>query len=125
MTRQQMKELENSLPKWVHGEPPVLTKEQKIIQKELEIRDMMLSNLIYGSDYFAMTKQNWYIRNLSKDGYDWEQLEKLGVKDGLQRVKELWEEMKKDFTEHCTVHYGTYTDCEGLTYNSTTWDDEE
>lgn len=125
MTRKQIKELERTLPKWENRNPPVLTKEQKILQKELEIRDMMLSNLTYGGNYFDMTKESWYIRNLSKEGYDWEQLEKLGIKDGYKRVQELWEEMKNDFEKHATIEYDVYTDCEGLSYNHVYWDDEK
>lgn len=124
MTRKQIESLKNTLPRWEKGNPPVLTKKQQILEKELEIRDMMLSNLVYGSDYFDMTKQSWYVGNLRKDGYDWDQLEKLGVKDGYKRVQELWEEMKNDFEKHATVEQNVYTDCEGVSYNSVSWDDE-
>ena len=124
MTRKQMEALKNTLPRWEKGNPPILTKKQQILEKELEIRDMMLSNLVYGSDYFDMTKQSWYAGNLRKDGYDWDQLEKLGVKNGYKRVQELWEEMKNDFEKHATVEQNVYTDCEGVSYNSVSWDDE-
>ena len=50
---------------------------------------------------------------------------KLGVKNGLQRVKDLWEEMKNDFQKHATIVYHVGEDGEGNSYNGVRWDDEE
>lgn len=122
MTRKEIEEARKNLHEWENGVHRDLTVEEKILSKELDIRDMMISNLVYGDDYFKMCKKDWYIRN--RRLFDWEELEALGVKDGMKRVKELWEEMKEDFKNKCTVHENVYTDCEGLTYNSSTWIDE-
>lgn len=125
MTEKQMKELRATLPQWKNGNPPTLTQEQAILEKELDIRDMMLSNLVYGSDYFQMTKASWYVNNRGSRGYDWDDLKALGVKRAYQRVQQIWAEMKRDFKKHATVRHNVYTDCEGVSYNSVTWDDEE
>lgn len=125
MTEKQIRALKDSLPKWQNGCPPKLTKEQAILKKELQIRDMMLSNLAYHGDYFAMTKQSWYVNNRSSRGYDWDELKALGVKHAYQRVQQIWAEMKRDFKNHATLVCNVYTDCEGLSYNSIHWDDEE
>lgn len=124
MTERQINELKATLPKWDRGVRPPLTKKQKILDEELRIREMMISNLCYGGDYFHMVQESWYVRNLGADGYDWDILEKLGVPNAKQRVRDIWEEMKADFEKHATVHHCVHTDSEGLTYNSIEWDDE-
>lgn len=64
--------------------------------------DMIESHLAY-NDYDFL--DNRYAQNYIKDlGYD--------------TVEELWVMAKKYFDENCYVEVGTYTDCEGLTYNS-------
>ncbi len=123
MTQKQIDKLRKTLPSYQNWESA--TTEQKILDKELEIREMMLSNLAYHEDYFEMVKKDWYVRNRGSRGYDWEQLERLGVKDGRKRVEELWEEMKEDFAKYATVHYSSYVDPDGLSYNSVCWEDAE
>ncbi|MBO7691029.1 MAG: hypothetical protein J6T10_00160 [Methanobrevibacter sp.] len=125
MTEKQINELRASLPKWENGNPPTLTLEQQIISEELDIREFMLSCLAYGNDYFEAIKSSWYVDNRRPNDFDWDRLEKLGIKNGRQRVQELWDEMKKDFEEHATIAYHVYTDYEGCSYNSVVWDDEK
>lgn len=97
------------------------TEEDRLLELKLDIAEMMLSNLIYGGDYFRMVEEDWYVRNTRPGNFDWDKLEGLRVKDGKAYLKDFWEEMKKDFAEHCIVHKDTYTDSEGLSYNSTEW----
>ena len=125
MTEKQIKELQSTLPQWENGNPPVFTPEQAIINEELCIREFMLSCLAYHSDYFSTIKCSWYVNNRRGDDFDWDRLERLGVKNSRQRVQELWDEMKKDFTEHATILDNVGMDGEGVTYNSVVWDDEE
>ena len=125
MTEKQINELRASLPKWENGNPPTLTLEQQIISEELDIREFMLSCLVYHQDYFTEIQQSWYVDNRRSDDFDWDRLERLGVKNGRQRVQELWDEMKKDFAEHATILNNVGTDSEGVSYNSVIWDDEK
>lgn len=125
MTEKQINELRASLPKWENGNPPTLTLEQQIISKELDIREFMLSCLAYDNDYFEEIKSSWYVHNRRPNDFDWDRLEKLGIKNGRQRVQELWDEMKKDFEEHATIAYHVSADYEGCSYNSVIWDDEK
>lgn len=62
---------------------------------------MIESHLAY-NDYSFM-------ENRYKDRY----VEELGY----EKVKEIWEIMKKYFDENCYVKENVYTDCEGLSYN--------
>ena len=110
MTEKQINELRASLPKWENGNPPTLTLKQQIVSEELDIREFMLSCLAYGNDYFEEIKSSWYVHNRRPNDFDWDRLEKLGIKNGRQRVQELWDEMKKDFEEHATIAYNVYTD---------------
>lgn len=125
MTEKQMQELRNTLPQWEHGNPPVFTSEQAIINQELSIREFMLSCLVYHEDYFKEIQSSWYVYNRRSNDFDWDRLERLGVKNGRQRVQELWNEMKKDFAEHATILDNVGTDSEGVSYNSVIWDDEK
>ena len=125
MTEREMNELKATLPQYEHGYRPPLTQEQEVLDKELTIRRMMLSCLTYGDDYFRMTKQSWYVDNRGPEGFDWDELKTLGVKYAYQRVQQIWTEMKRDFKKHATINRGVYTDCEGVSYNSVVWDDEE
>ena len=103
--------------------PKPLTREQEILSKELDIRDMMISNLAYHGDYFKMVKEPWYVRNCHGE-YDWDDLKKLGVKNAYQRVQQIWAEMKRDFKAHATIIPNSGHDSEGLWYNSIVWDDQ-
>ena len=49
MTDKEMKKLQETLPKWKNGEPPVLTFEQTVLQETLDCRDMINSILCYQS----------------------------------------------------------------------------
>lgn len=131
MTENQIKALKNQLYTKYYGDNCIIpeglkmpiTKEDQITFKKLDIRQMMLSCLTYGENYFDMVQSSWYTANRNK--YDWEELEALGVEDGLGEVHNLWDEMKTDFKNKACVVNDVYTDSEGVSYNSVTWVDDK
>ena len=97
MTGKEIDELRNSLPKWENGKPPVLTEEQKQIDREL-----------YGKN------------NIINDRYLKSYIDELGI----ETVERLVNEQVEDF-EKATVLKDVHVDYEGLSYNSIIWADEK
>jgi hypothetical protein len=97
-----------------------LTKEQKVEDKELSLREYINSCITYGQEYLVcengqvtLSKQSWSCHDYTKlDG-------KKVISD--QRVLELFNEQKKTFADRAIIRKDVYTDGEGVTYNSVVW----
>lgn len=109
MTGKEIEKLKNSLPKWENGKPPVLTAEQKQIDRELWCREMINSILIYHGK-----------ANIINDEYLKKYIEELGI----ETVEKLVKEQVEDF-EKATVLHDVSRDYEGVSYNSIIWADEK
>lgn len=108
MTDKEMKKLKDTLPKWRNGKAPVLTEEQKLLDKKLWCVEMINSILIYNGK-----------ENIMNNEYLKKYIEELGI----EIVEELVNEQIKDF-DKAVVLKDVVTDCEGLSYNSIIWADE-
>lgn len=108
MTDKEMKKLKDTLPKWENGKPPVLTKEQKLLDRKLWCVEMINSILTYNGKENIM--DNEYLKSY---------IEELGI----ETVEELVNEQVKDFDEAIVLE-NVHIDCDGLSYNSIIWADE-
>lgn len=90
-----------------------LTDEQKLKLKELSLREMIMSCLVYGEDIFTSVCINacseYYHRPYAEEYIDIL---------GYDRVMEIYNDQKKYFDTKCRVEKNVYTDYEGVTYNS-------
>ena len=85
------------------------SKEQKKLDCEISCREMIDSIICYGKQEF-----NYVISDKYLESY----IEELG----LEKVEEL---VQEQLDEKPLVKRNVYTDCEGLTYNSLIFKDEE
>ena len=109
MTRKQIEEAKNSLPRFNNR-----TYEEKHIADELSCREMINSCLIYCNPtaFYDETTHEFQYYALRY------------VKDlGEETVKRLWDEQLTDFGK-ATVQLGVHTDSEGCCYNNCIWADE-
>lgn len=109
MTEKEMEKLKATLPKWENGKSPVLTEEQKQLDKELWCIRMINSILIYDGK-----------NNIMENHYLQKYIDELGRKT----VEKLVENQIKDF-EKATVLRNVSVDCDGISYNSIIWADEK
>lgn len=109
MTDKEMKKLKDSLPKWKNGKPPVLTEEQMQLDKELWCIEMINSILIYHGK-----------TDIMKNPY----LSKYIAELGYKTVEKLVNEQIKD-VEKAKILRNVHVDCDGLSYNSIIWADEQ
>ena len=85
-------------------------------------RDMIMSCLTYGTpkDYFLKHYGSNYVKHTdiyrTKSGN--KRYVKEGVFDSLEDVSKIWDDQENYFKNHCRVERNTYTDSEGLSYNS-------
>ncbi len=92
---------------------PYYTDEMKTKYEELWCRDMIISCVCYSTEY------NFYDEKQKKFGeYGLRYAEKLGDK----RALEIFYDQKEFMKNHATIHTAVGTDCEGVSYNSITWD---
>ena len=109
MTGKEIERLKDRLPKWNNGKPPVLTAEQKQLDRELWCREMINSILIYhGKD------------NIMNSEYLKTYIEELGI----ETVEKLVREQVEDFKQ-AIVLTDVSKDYEGVSYNSIIWADEK
>ncbi len=112
MTRQQIEEAKQTLPRFLEKHTP----QQIQLRDELACREMINSCLIYGSaryDFYDPTTRQF-------GQYAQRYVKQLGGK----AVARLYNEQVEDFSK-ATVHHGVYTDNEGCSYNSCVWADEQ
>lgn len=109
MTGKELEKLKASLPKWENGKPPVFTEEQKQLDKELWCIEMINSILVYDGK-----------NNIMKNQYLQKYIKELGYKV----VENLVNEQIKD-VEKAKVLRNVHVDCDGLSYNSIVWADEQ
>lgn len=89
------------------------TEEEKQLDKELSLRSMIMSCLIYGEDIFTAVCINMCSEYYQRPYAD-EYIDILGK----ERVMEIYNEQKEYFDTKCKVNKNVYTDSEGVTYNS-------
>lgn len=106
MTGKEIEKIRKEIPRFENGKPCKLTKEQELLHKELDCRDMINSCLCYGHSFIESRYSEVYIKELGKE-----------------RVVELYNEQKADF-DKATVFRNVYEDNEGVSYNSIKWEDE-
>lgn len=106
MTRKEIEKAKEKNPRFINGTPCKLTKEQEILHRELDCREMINSCLCYGTDFLNSIYKDRYIAEL-----------------GVERVSQLYNEQKNDF-EKAIVYHDVFEDSEGVSYNSIQWNDE-
>lgn len=127
MTDKQMKRIKNELNEKYYGDEirdnahlkMPISKEDEITFEELECRDMINSILIYGDN---ICEENSY----SFKEYLLPYTQNVKWHKGLitlERLRELIKE-QQDSVSKAHINVGCHIDCEGLSYNSITWEDE-
>lgn len=115
MTRKEIELAQKSLPRRV--EWANWTEEQRKLSRELDCREMINSCLCYHDINAFWEECPW---RYGKDkSYAAPYVRDLGV----ERVLEICKEQERDFSK-ARVYKNTYTDSEGLSYNSIVWHDE-
>ena len=108
MTDKEMKKLQETLPKWKNGVPPVLTFEQTVLQETLDCRDMINSILCYQG-----------MNNITENRYLKKYFDSLGTIIVSQLINEQIQDVSKS-----QIVKNVYTDSEGCSYNNIIWYDE-
>lgn len=120
MTGKQIRAARASLPSRCRVPYKEWTDEQKRLDKELSCREMMNSCLAYGGmKDFWRRHDSLFAPGEVNCGYADRHVEELGLK----RVRELEREQEEDFAK-AKLRRNTYTDSEGVTYNTIIWGDE-
>ena len=120
MTRLEIERAKDTLPKgwdaWKNATP-----EQKMLERELAWREYVNSCLAYGQ--FGDVIQDC---KLSPKLYRWGTATTyhIGEELSIPRAIQIALEQKADFAK-AKVLYNVYTDCEGCSYNSVIWHDEQ
>ena len=97
-----------------------LTDTEKELEIELELREMIMSCLIYGGDIYTSV-----CINMVSDYYHKPYADKYIDLLGEEKVKEIYNDQKNYFETKCKVNYNVYTDYEGCTYNSLVEEEQE
>ena len=92
------------------------SKKDKVLEEELDCREMINSILIYGGD---CAKDSYQYKRYLKPFIEGDTWHKVLLSE--QRVDELIAEQKADFAK-ATVRFAGY-DSEGVSYNSCDWGD--
>lgn len=90
-----------------------LTDEQKKLEIELQLREMIMSCFTYFGDIHT----NKCINGVSKY-YGRPYIDEYYDLLGKERTEEIYREQKEYFDTKCKVKSNVYTDYEGCTYNS-------
>lgn len=99
-----------------------MTDKEKTLYRELAWREYVNSCLAYDEEHYLLSENG----TLSPSLYKWGTANTyyIGTEIPEQRAIEIINEQKETF-KHATIHRGVYTDHEGCTYNSVTFNDEE
>lgn len=109
MTDKQIEKAKETLPKWAPGKKIIYTPEQEQLNSELWCREMINSILCYDGE-----------KDIIKNQYLYKYIKELG----LETVQKLCDEQIADFRQ-AVVMRNTFTDADGLSYNSIKWADEK
>ena len=109
MTDKELQKLKDTLPKWESGKPPVFTAEQEELDKKIWCIEMINSILIYNGK-----------SNIMNNPYLKKYIDELG----FDVVEELVNEQIKD-VEEAKILRNVHVDCDGISYNSIVWADEQ
>ena len=90
----------------------VTTPPEKQELHELAMREMIISIYCYSGKRGLVESMN---------GHWDEYLVRYVEEIGEERAKEIVREQTAYMEEHAKIHYCTYTDCEGCSYNSIEW----
>lgn len=99
-----------------------MTDEERRLYHELAWRGYINSCLAYSQLYLVLTKDG---HHLSPELYRYGTDKTYSIGEWLSegRAVEIAREQESDFNARATVHHNTYTDHEGCTYNSVTWEE--
>ena len=87
------------------------TDEEELEYREMWFREMINSCLTYGGPYGI------------HDGKEWGHYGKKYAQElGEERAMKVWKEQRDFFYAHAIISSGMFTDSEGCSYNSVSWD---
>ena len=99
-----------------------MTEEEHRLYHELACREYINSCLAYGQLHQAITQDNRIDEMVYRYGTD--KTYSIGELISEERAVEIAREQESDFNARATVHYNVYTDNEGYTYNSVSWNED-
>lgn len=99
-----------------------MTEDEHRLYYELAWRGYINSCLAYGQLHQAITHDNRIDKMVYRYGTD--KTYSIGEWISEKRAVEIAREQERDFNARATVYYNTYTDHEGCTYNSVSWNEE-
>ena len=99
-----------------------MTEEERRRYHELSWREYINSCLAYGQLHQAITQDNRIAEMVYR--YGTAKTYSIGERISEERAVEIARDQEKDFNDRVTVYYNTYTDHEGCTYNSVSWNEE-
>ena len=111
MNSKEIKEIKNLM--FDNKEWKNINSSARKLYEEMNLREMIMSCLIYGDDIFTSVCINACSKYYHRP-YAEEYIDKLGY----DRVMEIYNDQKEYFDTKCKVEKNVYTDYEGVTYNS-------
>lgn len=99
-----------------------MTEDEHRLYHELGWREYINSCLAYGQLHWAITQDNRIAEMIYRYGTD--KTYSIGEWISEERAVEIAREQERDFNARATVYCNTYTDHEGCTYNSVSWNEE-
>ena len=99
-----------------------MTEDERRLYYELAWREYINACLAYGQFHHAITPDNRLDARVYRYGTD--KTYSIGEWMSAKRAVEIAREQERDFNDRATVYYNTYTDYEGCTYNSVSWNEE-
>lgn len=111
MNSKEIKEIKNLM--FDNKEWKNINSSARKLYEEMNLREMIMSCLIYGNDIFTSVCINACSKYYHRPYAD-EYIDILGY----DRVMEIYNDQKEYFDTKCKVEKNVYTDYEGVTYNS-------
>lgn len=110
MSEKELKDLKKTIPCYV-GCLKNMSEEQKRLEKEIQLREMVNSVYCYGYNVdLDYCLNNSYITDfLEEDKY---------YTFSLEELKKIVNSQLDYLDNHCRIERDVYTDCDGFTYNS-------
>lgn len=116
------KEIEAARKPFYHKLFTEMTESERRLYHELAWREYINACLTYGQLHHAITSDNQLAARVYLCGVD--ETYSIGEWISKERAVEIAREQESDFNARATVHYNVYTDNEGLTYNSVSWNED-
>ena len=116
------KEIDAARKPFYHKLFTEMTEGERRLYHELAWREYINSCLTYGQLHKAITQDNRIDKMIYRYGTD--KTYSIGEWISEERAVEIAREQESDFNARATVYHNTYTDHEGCTYNSVSWNEE-